>query len=241
PDSTRADSARADSLRRAASASAARASAVARSLGRGGPTVLEAIGVDRLRLSTVGAAVGVTWPRRVVPTTLYAVHADYGEVARGVRLLFETTYWRSRYTDAAVRGLERAVSAAAGGAPVRLDRIRTSDLSLGTDLRWFPRERRAARRGARGDAAAIRPFLGGGVAVHLLDIEGVPINDTFVEQTLDGVALGVAAAAGADATLFPNVTLTMHARYDLFGGAHFASLRAGAYYRFDAGAPGRGR
>jgi hypothetical protein len=239
----RADSVRADSVRRTASDSAARDSAVARAMRRPdqAPTVLEQLGVDRLRLATVGAAVGMTWPRRVVPATLYAVHADYGEIVPGVRVLFETTYWTSRYSDGAVRGLERAVAEATGADTVRLGRIRTSDLTLGTELRWWPRERRALRRGGRRDAAAVRPFVGGGLAVHLLDIEGVPINDTFVEQTLDGVALGVAAGAGADATLFPNVTLTMHARYDLFGGAHFASLRAGASYRFDAGAPGRSR
>jgi hypothetical protein len=203
--------------------------------------MLAQLGVDRLRLSAVGASAGMTWPRRAVPARLYAVHADYGEIASGVRVLFGLTYWSSRYSDGAVRGLERAVAEATGADTVRLGRIRTSDLTLGTELRWWPRERRALRRGGRGDAAAVRPFVGGGLAVHLLDIEGVPINDTFVEQTLDGVALGVAAGAGADATLFPNVTLTMHARYDLFGGAHFASLRAGASFRFDAGAPGRAR
>lgn len=232
--------ARADSTRRAAADSAARDSAVARALGqRPGATVFEQLGVDRLRLSTVGAAVGLVWPRRVSPARLYAVHADYGEVAPAVRLVFESTYWRSRFTANAVRGFERAVARASGVDSVRVDRFRASDLTLGTDLRWWPRDSRAARRG-RADAAALRPFVGGGLAVHFLDVEGVPLNDTFVEQALDGVALGLAGTAGLDARLFPNVTLTMHARYDLFGGAHFASLRAGASYRFDASDPARG-
>ncbi|GLC26321.1 hypothetical protein [Roseisolibacter agri] len=238
-DSVRADSiraARADSLRRAPSDSAARDSAVARAMraGRMGGSVFDQVGVDRLRLSTIGASIGIALPRRVEPTQLYAVYADYGEIARGVRVVFETSYWTSRYTDAEVRGLERAIGRAVGTDTLHFGRIRTSDLTLATDVRFFPGERRAARRGARGDAAVLRPFVGGGFALHFLDIEGVPINDTFVEQSLDGVGLGLAATAGLDVALLPNVSLTMHARYDLFSGAHFASLRGGGSYRFDA-------
>ena len=241
-DTLRADSARAaaaDSLRRAPSDSAGRDSAVARARRGSGatPTVFDAVGIDRLRLSTVGAAMGLALPRRSEPAQLYAVFADYGEIARGVRVVFETSYWTSRYSDGAVRGLEQAVGRAVGTDTLHFGRIRTSDLTLGTDVRFYPRERRAARRGARGDAAVLRPFVGGGFALHLLDIEGVPINDTFVEQALDGVGLGLAGTAGLDVALLPNVSLTMHARYDLFSGAHFASLRAGGSYRFDATRP----
>ena len=162
---------------------------------------------------------------------LYAVHADYGEVARGLHLVFETSYWTSQYDDAAVRELERAVRAATNADSVEFGRIRSSDLTMATDLRWHPRTPRVGR-----EAAAIRPFVGGGLAIHFSDIEGVPINDTFVEQALDGVAIGLGASAGLDVSLLPNVTLTMHARYDLFSGAHFASLRAGGRYRFETAA-----
>ncbi|MGZ8493106.1 MAG: hypothetical protein ACXWZS_12980 [Gemmatirosa sp.] len=237
-DTTRADSARtaADSLRRVPSDSTARDSAVARALRANAPggTIFDRIGIDRLRLSTVGASAGVVWPRRVEATRVYAVHADYGEIASGVHLIFQTSYWSSHYSDGAVRGLAAAIGRATGTEAPTLGRIRTSDLALATDVRWLPGESRAARRGAAGDPAAVRPFLGAGFAVHFLDVEGVPINDTFVEQALDGVGLGLAASTGLDVALLPNVTLTMHARYDLFSGAHFASLRAGGSYRFDA-------
>jgi opacity protein-like surface antigen len=235
-DTARADSVRADSLRRLPSDSAARDSAVARAM-RARTTdgsVFDRVGVDRLRLSTVGGSVGLVWPRRVEVARMYAVHADYGEIARGIHVVFQTSYWSSRYTDTAVRGLAQAIGDALGTTPPALGRIRTSDLALATDVRWMPGERRAARRGAAGDPAALRPFLGAGFALHFLDVEGVPINDTFVEQALDGVGIGLAASTGLDVALLPNVTLTMHARYDLFSGAHFASLRAGGSYRFDA-------
>ncbi len=235
-DTIRADSVRADSLRRLPSDSAARDSAVARAMRArtAAGSAFDRVGIDRLRLSTVGGAVGLAWPRRAEPTRLYAVHADYGEIARGVHLIFQTSYWSSRYSDAAVRGLAEEIGRALGTDPPALGRIRTSDLALATDVRWMPGEGRAARRGATGDPAALRPFLGAGFALHFLDVEGEPLNDTFVEQALDGVGLGLAASTGLDIALLPNVTLTMQARYDLFSGAHFASLRAGGSYRFDA-------
>jgi hypothetical protein len=230
-DTLRADSVRAlpDSLRRAASDSAARDSAVAIAMRRteGDPTVFGQLGIDRLRLSAVGFTVGMAWPRRTLATRVYGVQADYGEIARGVRLVFAGSYWTTHYTDGAVRGLERAVASATGSDSVRFGRIRTSDLSLAADVRWRPGRQ---RRGAPG---VLRPYLAAGPSLHFLDTEGVPINDTFVEQALDGVALGIGAGAGFDAALLPNVILTMHARYDLFSGAHYASVRVGGSYRFD--------
>ena len=230
-DTLRSDSTRApgDTTRRAASDSAARDSAVARAMQRttGDPTVFGQLGIDRLRLSAIGATGGVAWPRRTVATRLYGVQADYGEIAPGLRVVFTGSYWSTHYTDGAVRGLEDAVAAATGVDTVRFGRIRTSDLALAADLRWRPGARRRAPGGA------VRPFVAAGPALHFLDTEGIPINDTFVEQALDGVAVGLGAGAGLDAALLPNVSLTMHVRYDLFSGAHYGSLRAGGSYRFD--------
>jgi opacity protein-like surface antigen len=233
-DTLRTDSTRVplDSARRATSDSAARDSAVAQAMQRtaGDPTVFGQLGIDRLRLSAIGASGGIAWPRRTLATRLYGVQADYGEIAPRLRLVFTGSYWSTHYTDGAVRGLENAVAAATGVDTVRFGRIRTSDLALAADLRFRP----GARRGAPGGAGAIQPFIAAGPALHFLDTEGLPLNDTFVEQALDGVALGLGAGAGLDAALLPNMSLTMHVRYDLFSGAHFASLRAGGSYRFDA-------
>jgi hypothetical protein len=231
-DTLRTDSTRVplDSVRRAPSDSAARDSAVSQAMQRtaGDPTVFGQLGIDRLRLSAIGVSGGIVWPRRTMATRLYGVQADYGEVAPGLRLVFTGSYWSTHYTDGAVRGLESAVAAATGVDTVRFGRIRTSDLALAADLRFRP----GARRGA--PSGVIRPFIAAGPALHFLDTEGIPLNDTFVEQALDGVALGLGAGAGLDAALLPNVSLTMYVRYDLFSGAHFASLRAGGSYRFDA-------
>lgn len=226
--------ARADSARRAATSdSTQRDSVIARQLasarrrrdGLAGP-----LGLDRLRLSAVGASAGVAMPDQVSATTVYAVHADYGEVARDLRLLFGLMYWTSAYRAGVVDAFARALAAAGGGTPaaVALGRIRASDVALHADLRWRPRTIRGWRT-----PGAVRPWVSAGGALHLLDVQGAPISGTFVERSLDGVGLGVAGAVGADLLPTPAVQLTGLVRYDLFNGAHFASARAGVSYVFD--------
>lgn len=191
---------------------------------------MELLSLDRLRLVSVGATMGQAWPAQARPAQLYSVHSDYGEIARGVRLVFLASYWGTYYTDAVVRDLERALDAAGGGtAPVRLGRIRLSNVSLGAEARWrLGRSRRVAS-----PRTAVRPWVGGGLAFHFLDAEGAAIEATFVEGALDAVTAGLAGAVGADIFLLPNLSLTMQARYDLFGGARHGSLRAGASYAFE--------
>jgi opacity protein-like surface antigen len=230
PDSARAPTV-ADTGRRAVADSAARDTAVARALRAAAatrPALVDRLGLDRLRLTDVGASVGLARPRNIVASALYAVQADYGELFPGVRLVFGTAFWTSHYTADAVRGFERAVQATLGPDrrdSVRFGSVRVSDVALAADLRWrVPRRR----------SAVLRPFLGGGLAMHFVDTEGAPLSNTFVEQALDGVAIGLAASAGLDVAVLPNVSLTMQARYDLFSGAHFPSVRAGASYVLDA-------
>jgi hypothetical protein len=228
---TRVDSARRDSVRRAPPDSAVRDSVVARQLraSRGGDAApYRRFTPDRLRLTAVGASLGLAAPDQVRATPLYAVHADYGEVLPNLRALFGLAFWSSRYTDGAVEGYARAVGEAAGGADVRVGRVRASDVVLNADLRFRPRLLRAVRL-----PLGLRPWVSGGAAVHLFDVQGAPLSDTFVERALDGIAFGGAAAVGADVRLLPNVQLVGQARYDLFNGAHFGTVRAGASYVLD--------
>lgn len=231
-DRAQVDSARRDSVRRAPPDSAQRDSVVARQLraeARRDVPVYGRVGLDRLRLTTVGASLGLAVPDQVVATPLLAVHADYGQVAPNVRAVFGLAYWSSRFTDRAVNGYRRAIAAATGDTTVRVGRVRASDVALNADLRYRP----AALRGRRRPFLGLRPWISGGAAVHLFDVQGAPLTGTFVERALDGIAFGVAAAAGADVRLLPNVQLSGQARYDLFNGAHFGTVRAGASYVLD--------
>jgi hypothetical protein len=171
-----------------------------------------------------------------VPTQLYSLQADYGEISPGVRVVFVASYWGSQYTRRSIRGFEEALSEVvldpAGDDTVRVGKVRVQDVSLGVDVRW-----------AGWGAGPLRTFIGGGVAAHVVNAEGKPVSGTFVESALDNIAAGVAALAGVDIAPLPNLTLEMQARYDLFSGVRYASVRAGASYVFDAvrGPTRRGR
>ena len=199
-------------------------------------SVFELLNLDRLQLTSLGASVGGVRPANVVPTRLYSVQADYGEIADRVRVVFVATYWGSQYTNRSVRGLEdklaEVVRDPAGDDTIRVGTIRVQDLSLGVDVRWM-----------KWGSSFVRPFVGGGLTAHAVNAEGKPVSGTFVEASLDNIAAGVAALGGVDVTLLPNLTLEMQARYDLFSGVRHGSVRAGASYVFDAvrGPAPRGR
>ena len=194
--------------------------------GAQGPAFLERLGLDRLRLTGVGATYGVVKPSTIVSTNTLGVHADYGAIAPRWRLVFGATYWRSRYSDAAVAryadSLLAAVDDPTGDATVDLGRVTASAIGLTADARYTP------RRGA------FRPYFGASFGGWAMNAEGRAIRGTFVEDALDNISAGVAAVAGAEATLSPNIMLGMHARYDILSGARFATLRTGVTYVFRA-------
>jgi hypothetical protein len=195
------------------------------------PQSFTLLGLDRLRLQSAGVTFGWAWPGQALATYVYSLHADYGEVYPGVRVVFVSSYWTTRYTDREVERLAREVQrVAAPGRPdtVRLGRIRVSDLSAGPDVRWVPEIFRRARR----MIPVLQPWVSGGVAVHLVNVDGPPVSGTFIESALDAASLGVNAGAGADLRPLPNVKLTAQARYDFVGSVRFGSVRVGGAFVF---------
>lgn len=186
------------------------------------------LGLDRLRLSGVGVAVGGVKPSQMEATTAFSVEADYGEIAPGWRVVFSTDVWSSRLNSNAIRryreALGRVVVDPSGDDRLNVGAVRVSDIALGVDTRWSPRRARSA---------FLRPYVGAGLVAHVLNGEGRAIANTFVERSLDNIAVGPAVAAGLDAVFFQHVTLGMQARYDLVSGARYGSLRALGTYLFD--------
>lgn len=165
-------------------------------------------------------------PYGIEPTTAWSVQADYGEIEPNWRIVFTATYWGSRFRDRFVRAyadsLRNAIDDPTGDARVLLDEITVSDIALGADARrtWFP-------------AGLLRPYLGGGVVMHIVNADGRLIDGTFVERATDIIAIGIAGAAGFELRFIPHVALNGQARYDFLSLARFASLRVGASYYFD--------
>ena len=183
----------------------------------------ERLGIDKLKLTALGVQVGRVAPYGIEPTTSYSLQADYGELAPGWRIVFNATYWGSQFTDKSVQAyadsLKNAISDPTGDAEVILGDITVSDIVLGADARrtykpsWW-----------------LSPYLGAGLATHIVNADGRLIDGTFVERATDVIAVGVSGSAGLNVRLLRHIALDAQARYDF---ARFASLRVGASYYFD--------
>jgi hypothetical protein len=187
---------------------------------------LERLGIDKLRFSGLGAQVGRVNPYGIEPATSWSLQADYGEIAPAWRVYFHATYWGSRFRDRNVRAyadsVENAIVDPTGDARVVIGDISVSDLVLGADVRrtYFP-------------SGWARPYLGGGLATHVVNADGRLIDGTFVERATDVIAVGVAGTAGVNLRILRHIALEGQARYDFLSLARFASLRVGASYYFD--------
>jgi hypothetical protein len=191
-------------------------------------TLLQRFNLDKLRLTAFGASVGAVKPSQVVATQSYALHADYGHIAARWRVLFSATFWGSRYTDETLRTfgdtLRKVIRDSTADYQLALGQVDISDIALGTELRWMS---------PRPERGWIRPYVGGGLAAHVINAEGRAISGTFVERALDNITAGVIATAGVDAIFLRRYTLGMQARYDLLSGARFGSIRLVGSYIFE--------
>jgi hypothetical protein len=194
------------------------------------PGLFARLNLDKLRLAALGASVGPVAPTGTVPTVAYSLHADYGEISPHWRVVFTATYWDTRYKADVVKRLENklreSIVDTTRTAFFAIGRIKVSDIAVGGDLRWTPR------------AGAIRPYVGGGVLAHVVNVEGKAIEGTFVESALDNIAAGFSAVTGVDVTFARHLAIGVQGRYDLTSGVRYGSLRAVGSYFFDA-APGR--
>jgi hypothetical protein len=191
----------------------------------GGPA-LGFLNLDRLRLGALGIEAGPVKPSRVEGTTLYSISSDYGELAPKLRLVFGVAYWSSQYTRETVNTfrdtLRNVVVDPSSDDTLNVGRVTLSDVALGADLRYLPATQ-----------WAIRPYVGAGVALHVLNAEGRAISGTFVESALDNVGVGVDGNVGAELIAFGHVGIGAQLRYDLLSGARFGSARLTGTYYFD--------
>src|SRR5262245_60150546 len=125
----------------------------------------ERLGIDKLRFTALGVQIGRVNPQGIEPATSYSLQADYGEIVPNWRIVFNATYWGSRFRDRNVRAYADSLRATifdpTGDAVVLLGDITVSDIALGADARrtyapsWW-----------------LRPYLGGGIATHIVNADG---------------------------------------------------------------------
>ena len=188
-------------------------------------TIAQRLNLDQLQLRAIGLSAGGVWPSRVEPARAYAIHADYGEIADHWRVVLTVTYWGSEFRPAAVRSLEEAWRNAtvdpSGDDSVTVGKIRISDVAFEIDTRWTPLRE-----------TPVRPFLGGGVGVHVLNAENRILEGTFVESALDMIASGITVLGGLDTAPFGGLVLGVQGRYTFISNTRYLTLRVGGSYAF---------
>jgi hypothetical protein len=189
--------------------------------------LFERLNLDKLKLTAMGASYGSIQPSQMEATQAYSLHADYGEIAERWRVVFNVTYWGSHYRDDIVRRFADSVGLSVddpeGNAEVIASGIAVSDIAVGGDIRWMSPMR----------FVRFKPYLGGNLSFHVLNAEGKLINGTFLEQSLDNIAVGVAGIGGIDVVVFSHLSVGTQARYDLLSGIRYYSLRIAGTYLFD--------
>jgi hypothetical protein len=185
------------------------------------PAVLRRLNFDRLQLAALGASAGPIRVSQAKPTTAYAVGADYGEITPEWRVLFGVSYWGSHYTDAVVQTFVDSLTSIAGGQHVERSPISLYDVTFTIEFRWM-----------HAYSGEVKPFLGVGLAAHVINAEGRLINGTFVERALDNIAAGVVGTAGGQLSVFRHFGLEASVRGDLLSGFRSLQFRGGGNYLF---------
>ena len=185
-------------------------------------SIFQKLDLDKLRLEGFGGVVGPVSPSTVVSTQSYGVQADYGEITPHVRVGFSGSFWSSRFTDKTVdqfiTQLELSLSDPADS--IKFDRVKVSTISVEADVRYIPTNTRAA----------VRPYVGGGFGLHIVNAESKLIQGTFVESALDNIGAGISAIAGVDFLPTHRVSVGLEARYTVLGTLRFGTVRAGGMF-----------
>ena len=188
-------------------------------------SLIQRLGLDKLQIVSLGVSAGRILPSQVDPTMVYAVSADYGEIAPNWRVNFTSSYWSSKYRDKVVRAfvdsLNKRLVDPTGTARVPASEISLYDVTIGADVRYMPKY-----------SGELKPFFGFGVAAHVLNAEGKLIEGTFVERSLDDIAAGTYITAGVSFRLVQNIGFEGSVRGDLLSGFRSTQARFGAMYLF---------
>jgi hypothetical protein len=189
------------------------------------PSFIERIGLDKLQFVSLGASYGRIDPSQVEPAHVYAISADYGQVAPSWRMVFGVGFWESRLSDQIVRRfldtLSKSITDPSGDYRIEQSRVPIYDVTISGELRW-----------QRPGGVAIKPYFGAGLAAHVLNAEGPLIKGTFVERALDNIAAGFLATGGVLFRPYGRLIFDAQLRVDLISGFRSTQVRGGAQYVF---------
>jgi hypothetical protein len=188
-----------------------------------GYSIIDKLGLDRLEIQSLGVAYGRILPSQVKPTNLAAIQADYGNFSPTWRLVVGASYWSSELEDDVVRAFADSLhkSLSDPNAHVVASPVRLYDVTFNGEFRYTPKY-----------SGELKPFVGVGLAAHVINAEGPLIKGTFVERSLDDIAAGLFGTAGISFRVVGHFGLEGTARADLLSGFRSTQVRAGATYYF---------
>ena len=188
---------------------------------------------ENLSFRGVGVEAGVAFPSRLETTTSIHFRVDLGFLGPGFRLAPQLSYWSTDFKSEEIGELEDRVEELVeltepGATPtVDLGPLTWSDFVIGLDGEyvWFP-------------GPTFEAFIGSGFAAHVMNGEGSAIRDTFVEDLLDRVTIGVNGHFGVAMLMARGLRLTGQVRYEFLDDLSYPELRFGAMWAFNAGPDG---
>src|SRR4051812_2217675 len=191
------------------------------SVARAQDNVLRKLNLDKLEIQSLGISFGRILPSQVVPTNIVGLQGDYGNIAPNWRVIFGASYWESRFQDDVVRAFVDSLQKNLSDPTARVvaSPIRIYDVTFSVDTRYTPQY-----------GGWLKPFVGFGIAAHVVNAEGSLIKGTFVERSLDDIAAGLYAVGGVSVQLLPHFGIEGSARADLLSGFRSTQIKIGAAY-----------
>lgn len=187
---------------------------------------LEQYDYANLRLRGVGGELFLVSPNDHDEAVGFGLRLDLGFLGPHVRVMPRFAFWDSEIEEEEVERLETKLEdVVAEQNPdlprpvIELGAIDREAYLGGVDIHWVPLI-----------TEPVRPYLGVGGEVYLLNGTGDAIEDTFVEDGLDLLTAGVSAVLGLEVQVQGGLTLYGDVRGALVADVRNVSVTAGVAY-----------
>lgn len=181
---------------------------------------------EDLEFRGVGAEALRVWPVGVEAANGVGLRLDLGLIGPRVRIMPTARYWGSSLNSTEVDRLASQIILVCErqpdpSCPAELDlgEVKLSDLELAIDGHFL----------VLGDRM-ISPYVGAGLALHLLNGSGDFINGTFVEDLLDSVTPGIGALGGVTVRLASSLAIVAEARFMLASDVRYSGASVGGVW-----------
>jgi hypothetical protein len=188
---------------------------------------------ENLEFRGLSVELGVVRPARVEATLAGSLRADLGYLGPYIRVAPSLSYWTSRLRSEEVGHLAQQIQRIcerqqeAPNCPLYdLGEIRFSDFSVNADALWVPPLR-----------LPFAPYLGAGLAFHMLNGSGDLIDDTFIEDLLDTLSPGLNLIGGVSIPLGDRFEIIGEARGAFAPDVRYGELRLGGGWKLAAPPP----